>query len=578
MQMEQEHGTTPRSPWWKETVIYQIYPRSFKDSGSDGIGDLEGIISRLDYLAGLGVETLWLSPFYPSPQRDVGYDIADYRGVDPAYGSMETFERLLSAVHERGMKLIMDMVLNHTSDEHPWFVESASSRDSAKRDWYVWRDGQKPDGKAPPNNWKSMVAGSGWHYHPPTGQWYWASFLPFQPDLNYRNPEVKEAIFDMLRFWLEKGVDGFRLDIIGAVFEDPDFRDNPLRFKVLPDEEHDGAFFRSTEMTQNHPDNFAFARELRELTDRYDDPPRVLLGETFGPPRMVRNYCGSERADGLHLAFLFKGMQVPFRARALRDLIEEYEHWFPEPFIPTWVFSNHDRYRRYSVLGEHPGRARLNAALQLTARGVPCIYYGEEIGMRQGRIPLRMTRDGATRHLRRFPAPLLKLGNRLTGGAVQRDGCRTPMQWSGEPQAGFTAPDAEPWLPVNDDYPQVNAARQEEDEHSLLACYRRFLAFRRTSAALRRGSLTLLSKQGLPEGVLGYLRREGQETLLVLLNVTSRQQRVTVPAEELPEEVREGGPVLQAECSTHLAAEQRRMTGELLLLPWEGTVWSVSGV
>jgi oligo-1,6-glucosidase/alpha-glucosidase len=487
---------------------------------------------------------------------------------------MEDFDRLLAAVHERGMKLILDMVLNHTSDQHPWFLESAASRDSDKRDWYVWRDGRKPGGKAPPNNWKSMVAGSGWHYHPPTDQWYWATFLPFQPDLNYRNPEVKEAVFSMLRYWLDKGVDGFRLDIIGAVFEDPDFRDNPFRLKLLPDENNDAAFFRSTEMTQNHPDNFAFALELRQLADEYGDPQRVLLGETFGPPRMVRNYCGEEEPDRLHLAFLFKGMQIPFRAEKLHRLIEEYEHWFPEPFLPTWVFSNHDRYRRFSVLGGHTGKAKLNAALQLTARGVPCIYYGEEIGMRQGRIPVRESKDGAARHLSRLPAPLLKLGNRLTGGAVQRDGCRTPMQWNGEPHAGFSAPDAEPWLPVNSDYPRVNTARQVQDGDSLYACYRRFLAFRRRTAALRRGSLTLLSRNSLPKEVLGYLRSAGEEQVLVLLNFSSRRRSFTLLAGELP--ASGGGSLrLRADCSTHTAAEGVWSGGEVVLLPWEGTVWSV---
>ena len=518
--------------------MYQVYPRSFQDTTGNGIGDLEGIISRLDYIQDLGIETIWISPFYPSPQEDIGYDISDYYDVSSEYGSLEIFDRLLAEVHRRGMKLVMDMVMNHTSIHHPWFRQSESSRDNPKRDWYVWRDGRKPGGKAPPNNWRSMVSGSGWHYHSQTDQWYWASFLPFQPDLNYRNPEVKQEMFNVLRFWLNRGVDGFRLDIIGAVYEDPLFRDNPLTLKLLPDEENTGFLFRSYERTQNHPDNFEFARELRAVVDEYSAPPRVLIGETFGSPRVLRQYCGSDGPDGLHLVFLFKTMVTPFKAWAFRRVVEEFEAVFPAPFIPTYVYSNHDRFRRYSVLGKDSRKAKLNAVFQLTVRGVPFIYYGEEIGMRQGKIKPADTRDAVARHIGTFPAVKLKLINRLTNGAVQRDGCRTPMQWDSSEAAGFTLPSTTPWLPLNDDAVWVNAAEQRQRPNSLYNTYKELLQLRAEHPALRQGTVELLPKDSLPKALLAYTRSNEEEQLLVLLNFSNSQQSLAQPLSELLSGVR----------------------------------------
>ncbi len=509
--------------WWKETTVYQVYPRSFQDTTGTGTGDLEGIIARLDYLQELGIETIWISPFYPSPQQDLGYDISDYYDVSPEYGSLEIFDRLLEAVHARGMKLVMDMVLNHTSIHHPWFRESESSRDNPKRDWYVWRDGRGPGGKAPPNNWRSMVSGPGWHYHPETDQWYWASFLPFQPDLNYRNPEVKQEMFNVLRFWLDRGVDGFRLDIIGAVFEDPYFRDNPFTWKLLPDEDNTGFLFRSHQMTQNHPDNYEFARELRALVEEYSSPERVLIGETFGSPTVLRQYCGQSHSDGLHLVFLFKTMSIPFKAPAFRKLVEEFESTFPEPFMPTYVYSNHDRFRRFSVLDEDIQKAKLNTVFQLTVRGVPFIYYGEEIGMRQGKIQPTDTRDAVAVHIGTVPSAKIRIINRITNGAVQRDGCRTPMQWDSSDKAGFTPPNNDPWLPINDDSVWVNVAEQLQRSGSLYNLYKQLLALRKKHPALHRGCLRLISKKVLPGSVLGYLRITDEgETLLVLLNFSPK--------------------------------------------------------
>ncbi len=560
--------------WWKETTVYQVYPRSFQDTTGNGVGDLTGIISRLDYLQELGIETLWISPFYPSPQQDLGYDISDYCNVSSEYGSLEIFDRLLKGVHERGMKLVLDMVLNHTSNHHPWFLESESSRTSPKRDWYVWKDGKKPEGKAPPNNWRSMIGGSGWHYHRHTGQWYWASFLPFQPDLNYRNPEVKQEMFKVLRFWLDRGIDGFRLDIIGSVYEDPLFRDNPFTWKLLPDENNSGFLFRSHKRTQNHPDNFSFARELRSLVDEYSSPERLLIGETFGPPDVLRSYCGRNKPDGLHLVFLFKSMAIPFKAGPFRKLIEEFETTFHEPFIPTYVFSNHDRFRRFSVLGEDIRKAKLNTVLQLTLRGVPFIYYGEEIGMRQGRIPPKDTRDAVARYIGTAPPVKIRLINRLNNGAVQRDGCRTPMQWDASANAGFTVPAEEAWMPINDNSVWVNAAEQRDRGDSLYSCYKELLKIRADYVALRRGTLELLPEKELKKELLGYIRSTSEgENVLVLLNFSSRKRPL---GRSLSGFLPPGGTQHLLFSTDDDRTSENLFEGPLVLHPYEGLIVSTA--
>jgi alpha-glucosidase len=302
-------------PWWKRTTTYQIYPRSFADANGDGIGDLRGIIGKLDYLQTLGVETLWLSPFFESPQTDFGYDITNHHAIAPEYGSLDDCRELIADVHARGMKIVFDMVLNHTSAEHPWFVASRSSRDHPMRDFYIWREGRRPHGKAPPNNWRSMLGGSGWRYDPHTEEWYFASFLGFQPDLNYRNPRVKAAMLEVVRHWLGEGVDGFRLDIFNAIFKDESFRDNPFSWRPVPSEDNPHGFFQRQRHTIDHPDTIAFARELRGVVDEFCDPPRFLVGEVFGDASTLRRYCG-EAAEGLHLVFLFKAMQMRFAGRS----------------------------------------------------------------------------------------------------------------------------------------------------------------------------------------------------------------------------------------------------------------------
>ena len=523
--------STSDLPWWKRTTVYQIYPRSFADSNGDGIGDLPGILGRLDYLHRLGVETLWLSPFFESPQADFGYDISDHFAIAPEYGTIADARRLIDEVHRRGMKIVFDMVLNHTSAEHPWFRASRRDRASPRRDWYIWRDGRGKDGRSPPNNWKSMLGGSGWHRDEASGQWYWASFLPFQPDLNYRNPLVKKAMLDVVRHWLGEGVDGLRLDIFNALFKDASFADNPFSFRPVPSEKNPHGFFQRNVHTIDHPDTLAFARELREVVDEHTDPPRFLVGEVFGDPEMLRRYCGGEEANALHLVFLFESMTTPYSGKAVRRLIHEFERAFPEPFSPTYVFGNHDRPRFIHRLEGHRPKAKLVATLQLTVRGVPFIYYGEEIGMAQHEIPLHEGLDPVAARYRFVPQWLTGFF-RKRGILLNRDECRLPMQWDGGPNAGFAPPSATPWLPVHPESPTTNVAAQEADPESLLRCYESLLALRRRLPALQAGALTLLDT-GLPSSVVVYRRALGGEAARpvdVYLNFGGRAVAVDIPS------------------------------------------------
>lgn len=519
-------------PWWKRTTVYQVYPRSFADSNADGIGDLRGVIAKLDYLHDLGVETLWLSPFFDSPQADFGYDIRDHFGISAEYGSLEDCRALIDEVHARGMKIVFDMVLNHSSNEHPWFLESRRSRDNPKRDYYIWRDGRSPNGRAPPNNWRSMLGRRGWHYDRETGQWYWASFLSFQPDLNYRNPEVKEAMLDVVRHWLGEGVDGLRLDIFNALFKDAAFTDNPRSFRPVPTEDNPDGFFQQARHTLDHADTFEFARELRAVVDAVPGPSRFLVGEVFGAPRTLRRYCG-EAADGLHLVFLFKAMRVPFSGPGVRALIAEFEREFPEPLCPTWVFGNHDRPRSIHRLGNHSGKAKLLALLQLTARGVPFIYYGEEIGMRHADIPAEHGLDPVAAHFRFVPDWIARRLRR-SGILLNRDESRLPMQWEAGAHAGFSHHSATPWLAAHPASAEVNVAAQTHDPTSMLSCYRQLLALRNRSVALQAGSVTLLDLAHTPSSVVAFRRQHGEgdraEVVDVLLNFSPRDVRVELRA------------------------------------------------
>ena len=521
----------PASPWWKRTTTYQIYPRSFFDGNGDGIGDLRGVLAKLDYVQSLGVETLWLSPFFESPQADFGYDVSDHYAIAPEYGTLADCRTLIREVHARGMKIVFDMVLNHTSEHHPWFVESRSSLSNPKRDYYIWRDGRRGGASAPPNNWRSMLGGSGWRHDPVTGQWYWASFLGFQPDLNYRNPEVKAAMLGVVRHWLDEGVDGLRLDIFNALFKDASFADNPFSWRAMPSEDNPHGFFQRHHHTIDHPDTIAFARELRAVVDEFQSPPRFLVGEVFGDARTLRRYCG-EAADGLHLVFLFAAMRARFTGRSVRKLVEQFERAFPDPFSPTYVLGNHDRPRLIHRLGGRHDKAKLLAALQLTARGVPFLYYGEEIGMENHDIPLHEGLDPVATRYRAIPRWLVGAFRRR-GILLNRDECRTPMQWDDGPHAGFSS--VTPWLPVHPKRASANVAAQDGDPRSLLNCYRRLLALRRSSPALQEGAL-VWSEQRLPRDVVAYARVldvEGhRERADVYLNFSD--QAVTLPGDAPP--------------------------------------------
>ena len=507
-----------RIPWWQATTIYQIYPRSFFDSNGDGIGDIPGIIQKLDYIKDLGFETIWLSPHYQSPQRDFGYDISDYYSIDPRYGTVEDAVQLIKETHNRGMKIIFDMILNHTSDEHAWFKESRSSKDNPKRDWYIWKRGK---GKKPPNNWACLPGGSGWTYDRNTDEWYFHNFLSFQPDLNFRNPEVKEAMFNTIRYWLDKGVDGYRLDIFHSIYKDEQFRDNPFSWKYIPGSDFDEGYFQKLQYNLNRPETFELAREVRSLIDEYS-PHRFVVGEVFGKG-VVKKYLG-ENQDGLNLILLFELIQLHgAKAADIREILNYYEKEYPSPYLPTLSLGNHDRRRYMSRIGENPALARLLAVLQYTARGVPITYYGDELGIPDGEFSHRGALDAAAHPYWWMPAKLAKWLNLY----INRDGCRTPMQWNGSSHAGFTSGN-NPWLPVHSNYQSCNVESQLNEPGSLLRIHQALLHLRRQKSCLNSGDLSLLA-DGIPSDVVAYARSKEKETALILMNFSNKKLRFNVP-------------------------------------------------
>jgi len=487
-------------PWYHKTTIYQIYPRSFYDSNKDGIGDLKGILSKLDYLQGLGFETLWISPFFSSPQADLGYDISNYTDVSPDYGTMDDALQLIDEVHKRRMRIVFDMVMNHTSIEHDWFKESRASRDNPKARWYLWKD--------KPNNWKSMTGGSGWHDAKERGQYYWSSFLPMQPDLNYRNPEVKKTMFDIVRFWLGKGVDGFRLDIFNVIYKDAEFRDNPFSTKVVPTEDDASGFFQESKYTMNQPESFLFAKELRNVCNEFGE--KMLLGEIQGNTEIIKNYM-TENGDGLGLVFNFEMLNFKFTAEYFFKLISKIEKDFPSPFMPVYVFSNHDRRRSIHRINEDVRKAKLLHLLQLTVRGVPCIYYGEEIGMTDSKFPFGAAIDPIPHKFKFVPRIVLD----AIGLTINRDEVRTPMQWNGTMNAGFSSAH-KTWLPVHKNHKAINVDVESKDTDSLLNVIRGLLKIRREESAFSEGILELM--ENLPRNVLGFKRKSGMNEFIVLLN------------------------------------------------------------
>ncbi len=499
--------------WWKHGVIYQLYPRSFCDSGGDGVGDIRGIMEKLDYLEWLGVDALWLSPVNRSPMYDFGYDISDFRKIDPLFGTNRDFDRLVADAHRRGIRVVMDLVINHTSHLHLWFVQSRSSRSNPKRDWYIWVDGVKG---RPPNNWRAAFGGSAWEWDQETGQYYLHSFLKEQPDVNWRNEALKKAMFGEVAYWLERGVDGFRLDVVNWYVKDKRFRDNPyvrgLSYAPRPYDLQEHVFDRNRKRTHR------VLKEFRALLDSY--PQRMAVGEVFSPPpgdpELSASYLG-DGLDELHLVFDFSLLYSRWSGRGFLKSIRKWIALIPEDGWPCHVLSNHDQPRhvgRYRSGAHTLARARVAAAFLLTLKGTPFIYYGEEIGMSQGKIRRRDIKDPA--------------GKKYWPFYRGRDGARTPMQWSGGPNAGFTT--GKPWLPVNSDHAAVNVDSQREDAGSLLNFYRDLIALRRRERSLSHGEWIQAEKAS--GGVVAWYRLYEGEKLLVILNFTSRSKRLSLDNSE----------------------------------------------
>lgn len=496
--------------WWKTAVMYQIYSRSYYDSNGDGFGDLNGIISKLDYLVDLGVDAIWLTPIYPSPDDDYGYDTTDHCGIDPRYGTMQDFDLLVKEVHQRGIRIIMDIVLAYTSDQHPWYVESRKSRDNPYHDYYLWRD-PAPGGKVP-NNWLSIFGGKAWEYVPELGQYYFHFFYKPQPDPNWRNPKVRKAQLDVFKFWLARDVDGFRLDVFNLYFKDDQFRNNP---PVTKSNRPPGLEALRPFGWQDHtydfdrPEVMPVLKEIRSILDA--KPGSYAVGETLVPTATkAAGYCGPDR---LHQAFNFKLLECPWNARRFLGATLDWENALGGNW-PNNVLSNHDRKRiaeRYAR-GEDDGRLKVAAALLMTLRGTVFIYYGDEIGMRDV-------------HLKRSEL-LDPMGVHYWPVNAGRDGCRSPMQWDGSGNAGFSK--AKPWLKVHPDGAARNVAAQQKDPRSLFHFYRKMINCRKEHPALLEGDFIPLTKE--PKEILAYLRRSGDETVMVILNFSVGSRKLKLDA------------------------------------------------
>ncbi len=496
------------SPWWKGAVIYQIYPRSFFDSNNDGVGDLAGVAQKLDYVAQLGVDGVWLSPFFTSPMRDFGYDVSDYYAVDPIFGSLEDFDALVEQAHARGLKVIIDQVYSHTSDRHPWFLESRSGRSNAKADWYVWADA-KPDG-SPPNNWLSVFGGPAWSWDTQRRQYYLHNYLAEQPDLNFHNPDVQDAILDVARFWLERRVDGFRLDVANYYVHDRLLRDNPPSGAANPTRPYQ---LQQHLHNRSQPENLAFLTRLRRLFDRYDD--RMTVAEIFSASHIERSIEYTEGVDRLHTAYNFMFLEADrLTPRLIRDGLSA---WRSADAWPSWSFSNHDVKRVLSRWGGReadPEQAKLLFALLCSLRGTVFIYQGEELGLPQADVPYEKLQDPEA--VRFWPDNL------------GRDGCRTPMPWRAyRPHAGFST--VEPWLPVDPRHEALAVDLQEAQPHSGLTFARQFLALRTRHPALRTGAITF---REAPDPVLVFERAAAEERLVCVFNLSDAEQ--DAPVQDAP--------------------------------------------
>ena len=485
--------------WWQRSIIYQIYPRSYQDSNNDGIGDLLGIVQRLDYIRSLGIEIIWLSPIYPSPMYDFGYDISDYNDINSIFGTMDDFDVLLKEVHKRGMKLILDLVPNHSSSEHAWFKESLSCVDNPKRDWYIWKD-PAPDG-GPPNNWLSYFGGSAWELDEKSGQYYLHLFVKQQPDLNYRNSEVRKAMLNVIRFWLEKGIDGFRVDVICCMWKDELFRNDPLNPNwdgVVPFNKYEHIY------TTSLPGVHDIIKEMRKVIDEFDDC--IMVGETYLPYKELVKYYG-ENMDECHMPFNFQLLEAKWKATVIKKLVDDYEAILPPDCWPNYVMGNHDQKRVATRIGQ--AQARISNMMLLTLRGTPTIYNGEELGMHDVQIPIDKIQDP--------PA----VNQPEIADKVGRDPVRTPMQWNSSPNAGFCNKHVTPWLPLADDYKERNMEGQSLSQTSDLALFKTLIALRNKETVLIYGnykSIDIINKD-----IFAYTRFSENKTILIVLNFSERK-------------------------------------------------------
>lgn len=530
---------TASSSWWKHGVIYQIYPRSFHDANGDGVGDLAGIRKRIGYLKELGVAAVWLSPIFPSPMADFGYDIADYTGVDPLFGDLEEFDALLRELHEADIKLLLDFVPNHTSEQHPWFVESRSSRTNPKRDWYLWQDPAEDGG--PPNNWLAHFGGNAWERDETTGQYYYHAFLKEQPDLNWRNPEVEKAMFDVLRFWLDRGVDGFRVDALAHLIKDSHLRDNPPNPDYRPDQpDYDRLLpAYSADQPEIHP----IIRRMRLVLDEY--PGRMMVGEVYLPVHRMMAYYGTDDSRGLHMPFNFQLITLPWHAPTIAAAIDQYEGALPEHGWPNWVLGNHDKSRIASRVGAE--QAKTAALLLLTLRGTPTVYYGDEIGMRDVPIAPHQVRDPQ--------------GLNMPGKNLSRDPARSPMQWTDAPGGGFT--EAEPWLPLDHAHPRINVEALEGEPHSMLHFHRRLIDMHTNDPVLAEGTYAPFHADAQ---VIVFWREHDGQRLLIAVNLTHKPCQV---GRSVPD-----GTIV---VGTTPEREGERVTGTLGLGGDEGVIIRVDG-
>ena len=526
--------------WWKEGIIYQIYPRSFYDASGDGIGDLRGITEKLDYIKNLGITGIWLSPINQSPMFDFGYDISDYRKIDPAFGTLEDMNLLITEAHKRGIKIILDLVINHTSHLHPWFIESRSSRTNSKRDWYIWHDGK--NGKVP-NNWMASFGGRAWEWDKETSSYYLHTFLPQQPDVNWRNNDLKKAMFGEISFWLDRGVDGFRLDVVNWFIKDAEFRNNPATLGRYP-RPYD---LQKHIYDRDRPETHDIIRDFRKLLDSYDE--RMSVGEVFhekpGNHALSASYLGNGE-DELHLAFDFSLVFEKWDARRFFQRIEGVYKALPEAGWPCFVLSNHDNPRSATRFGKGAkGKARAKAALTLllTLKGTPFLYYGEEIGMVDGQIKRQDIVD--------------PVGKRYWPFNKGRDSQRRPMQWTSGPWGGFSR--TKPWLPLHPDYADKNVEAQEINHSSLLNYVKGLTALRNTRTALRRGSWQPLDKG--EANILSYYRTHEKEGLFILINFKGKQIDYTLPER------------LKVLYSTHRQPAELAENTHIKLFPWEASVF-----